>query len=190
MQRGVGRLGGGKIAGLEGLAELREEAAEGILRVGGLGGLSVMMVVVMMLDGGGLLLKVLLNGGVIRLGGGEIAGLKISGQLLKRRAERRGSRSRLAGRGNGLRGRRHSGEIGLRLREIAGLEVLAELLEFLFKGLEIGFRGVRGQGLEEIAAGNSGNGHESDSFEVTGQRVCGAQCAPIQVRHRRREKKL
>jgi len=89
-----------------------------------------------------------------------------------------------------LRGRFHGGEVRLGLREIAGLQVLAELLKFLLEGLEIGFQGVRSQGLEEIAAGNARDGHENDSFKVIGQRACGAQCAPIQGRHRRREKKL
>jgi len=46
-----------------------------------------MMMVVMMLDGRGLLLEVLLNGGEVGLGGGEIAGLKIGGQLLESGAE-------------------------------------------------------------------------------------------------------
>ena len=38
-----------------------------------------------------------------------------------------------------MRRRLEGGEIRLRLGKIAGLEIVTELLEFLFEGLEIGF---------------------------------------------------
>jgi len=82
LERRVGGLGDGEIAGLESLSELRKELAERI-RVGRvLGIVDVVMVVAVASGGGGareLLLKILLDGGVVLLGGGEIAGLEILG---------------------------------------------------------------------------------------------------------------
>ena len=84
LQRGIGLLGGGEVSGLEGLAELVEELADGvggILVAAGVAGAVVMvMTVAVALEGG---LEVLLNLGVVLLGGGEVARLQVAGELLE-----------------------------------------------------------------------------------------------------------
>lgn len=93
LERSVGGLRGGEIAGLESLTELREELADGILgRILRRSGVMMMVQVV-----GGrrvhqLLLEILLDGGVVLLGGGKIAGLKVLGKLAHGRGERAGGR--------------------------------------------------------------------------------------------------
>lgn len=75
LEGGIGGLSGGEIAGLQGLAKLRKELVEGILRVGGIlrcGGVSVMKV--MRRGVCVLLVCTLLDVGVVLLGGGEVAG--------------------------------------------------------------------------------------------------------------------
>ncbi|HEY1468441.1 MAG TPA: hypothetical protein VGF61_05315 [Candidatus Acidoferrum sp.] len=96
MKRGVGGLRLGEIAGLQVLAELGKELLEGILGVGvRTGGTMVVMVV----RGHGGRLEILLDGGVVLLGGKEIAGFEIRGELIERGDESAG------------RGRRKGGDI-------------------------------------------------------------------------------
>lgn len=64
------------------------------------------------------------------------------------------------GGGNGLDRRLEGLEIGLGLRKISRLQILAELREFLLEVLEIGLRGRRIEKLENAAAGDTGNRHE------------------------------
>ena len=75
LERRVGLLRGGYVAGLEVLAELAEESADWVLLAGGLAGLAstMMTVVVMAVSGAGLLaglLQILLDGGEVGLRGG------------------------------------------------------------------------------------------------------------------------
>ena len=79
-----------------------------------------MMMVTMMARScvGGLLLEILLDGGVVLLCGGNIAGLQVLRELRERRGNRIGGGLRIGGdlRVIGFQ----SSEVGLRLGEIAG----------------------------------------------------------------------
>lgn len=75
MKRGIGRLCGGEVTGLESLAELGEELVDWVL--GRILGSSGVMVVVMLARKRRGLLEVILDVGIVLLGGGEIAGLQI-----------------------------------------------------------------------------------------------------------------
>lgn len=82
LERSVGRLGSGEVAGLQRLTELGEELRERILRGRILRGRGMMMVMMVAGDGArGLLLKVLLYSGVVLLSGGKIAGLEVLREL-------------------------------------------------------------------------------------------------------------
>lgn len=85
-------MGGGEIAGLQSLAELREESFEGILRAGGSIGVGGMMMVMMVASGNGGRLEILLDGGVVLLSSSEIAGFEIGGQLVEGGREAAGGR--------------------------------------------------------------------------------------------------
>lgn len=79
--------------------------------------------------GTALVLEILLNGREIFLRGGNVARLEIGGELVEGLGHGIGSRGRDGG---GLRkGFLQGGEIGLRGRETAGREILAELLYLL-----------------------------------------------------------
>ena len=93
LERGVGLLGGGDVAGLEILSELAEECGDRILLAGGLAGLAAvmkMMVAVGAAESRAGLLQILLDCGEIRLSGGEIARFQMLRQL------RDGGRERIA----------------------------------------------------------------------------------------------
>src|SRR5208283_6239123 len=98
LQGSVGRLGVGKIAGLQSLADLGEKLFERILRAGGSvragGG---MMVVVMRVARGGGRLEILLDSGVVLLGSGEVAGFEVGSQLAEGRSEAVRERGRRKG---------------------------------------------------------------------------------------------
>ncbi len=98
-------MGGGEIAGLQSLAELREKLFEGILRSGGSVRAGGMVMAMMVTTGNGGRLQILLDGCVVLLGSGEIAGFEVGGQLIE-------------GGGKSARGRRGGRRDG---REISGL---------------------------------------------------------------------
>ena len=97
-----------------------------------------MGMMVTMNRGRSLLLEILLNGGIVLLSSGEIAGVKVGGKLLEGGSQ--GVGRGLSGGRDGLRRWLERGEIRLRLGKIAGLEILTELLEVFFEGLEFGFQ--------------------------------------------------
>ena len=129
-------LRGGDVAGLEILAKLAEEGGDWVLLAGGLAGLAaaVMTMVMAAMRGARLLarlLQFLLDGGEIGLGGGEIAGFQILGELRDGGCERIAAlragdwreRSVLLAAGNQLLKRC---EVALCLGQVAGLQILSE----------------------------------------------------------------
>jgi hypothetical protein len=129
----------------------------------------------------GGLLEILLDSSVVLLRGGEISGLQVGGELLEIGGEIGGGRSR-GGNGLGAIGLK-SGEIGLSLGEIAGLQILAELLKFLFEFLRGGSCGEEIRDLKETTQ-DAGDGHAGLLSWILAGRARGSQCAPIQICHR------
>ena len=159
LQRSVGLLSAGEVAGGEALADLVEILEQGILVACVCASASAAEMVVMVeVAAGEIVLKILLNGGEILLRGGRIAGLEIGAELVEGLHNGAGSG---AGRGGasssgGLRkGCLQSGKIGLRGRQVAGLESLAELLQFLLVRIAGGADLV----LIGVAVQNRGDGH-------------------------------
>ena len=77
-------------------------------------------------------LQILLEDGEIFLSGGKVTGLEIGGELVEGLGDRGGGRRSGSSTGKGRRkGLLQGGEFGLRSREIARLEILAELFDVL-----------------------------------------------------------
>jgi hypothetical protein len=166
LERGIGLLGAGDIAGLEIPSQLAKESGNGVLLAGGLGGAGVVMMemrlayALLLLAG---LLDILLDGGDVGLRGGEIAGFEVLRKLGDGDSEQIATLR--AGGGSdrgGLRPARKKllerSEITLGLREIAGLQVLAELLKTLLELLGFAVSSKRIE-LGKNAVGDGENGH-------------------------------
>src|SRR5208283_5285383 len=99
-----------------------------------------MVMVEVVARGARLALEILLQCGVILLRAGKVAGFEIGGELVEGLRDGAGSGGRRSGgirsgvgSAGGLRkGCLQSGKVGLRGGEVAGLEILAELLHVLF----------------------------------------------------------
>jgi len=165
----VGLLSAGEVAGRKAGPELIE-VLEQRIHAAGAGAFApastfapaTHVVVMTEVAGGKVALGILLDGGVIFLRGGQVARLEIAAELgegLRDRVGRGGRGSGGAGGrtrgGRGLRkGGLQGGEIGLGRRQIAGLNRLPELLQFLLQDVAGG-----GLVLSGTAAENPGNRH-------------------------------